>query len=242
MGRGDVLHQENPVSAVRPVALIDGNSFYCSCERVFRPSLEGRPLVVLSNNDGCAIARTAEAKALGIKMGQPWFQIRHLEQDAGLVSLSANFELYADVSDRMMSVIAQFGPDQHIYSIDESFLYLDGVRGDLSDYGQQIRSRVLQWVGIPTCVGIGNTYTQAKLANHIAKKRSHWNGVCDLASIPRGALATLMREIDVGDVWGVPTPCAAPSGNGHPLCAGPRACRSGDDRWRIHGGARENRA
>lgn len=209
MGRGDVLHQENPVSAVRPVALIDGNSFYCSCERVFRPSLEGRPLVVLSNNDGCAIARTAEAKALGIKMGQPWFQIRHLEQDAGLVSLSANFELYADVSDRMMSVIAQFGPDQHIYSIDESFLYLDGVRGDLSDYGQQIRSRVLQWVGIPTCVGIGNTYTQAKLANHIAKKRSHWNGVCDLASIPRGALATLMREIDVGDVWGVGR-CLAP--------------------------------
>jgi DNA polymerase V len=191
------------VSATRPVALIDGNAFYCSCERVFRPSLNGRPLVVLSNNDGCAIARTAEAKALGIKMGQPWFQIRQLEQDAGLVALSANFELYADMSDRMMTVIAQFGPDQHIYSIDESFLYLDGVRGNLSDYGQQIRMRVLQWVGIPTCVGIGNTYTQAKLANHIAKKRSHWNGVCDVASMPRGALATLMREVDVGDVWGV---------------------------------------
>lgn len=162
-----------------------------------------RPLVVLSNNDGCAIARTAEAKALGIKMGQPWFQIRHLEQSAGLVALSANFELYADMSDRMMTVISQFGPDQHVYSIDESFLYLDGVRGDLANYGQQIRMRVLQWVGIPTCVGIGNTYTQAKLANHIAKKRSHWNGVCDVASMPRGALATLMRETDVGDVWGV---------------------------------------
>lgn len=103
----------------RPVALIDGNSFYCSCERVFRPALVGRPLIVLSNNDGCAIARTAEAKALGIKMGQPWFEIRHLEHDAGLVALSANFELYADISDRMMAIIGQFGPDQHIYSIDE---------------------------------------------------------------------------------------------------------------------------
>jgi len=191
------------MSAPRPVALIDGNSFYCSCERVFRPSLDGRPVITLSNNDGCAIARTAEAKALGIKMGQPWFQIKHLEQDAGLVAMSANFELYADLSDRMMTVIGQYGPDQHIYSIDECFLYLDGVRGNLTDYVQQIRARVLQWVGIPTCVGIGATYTQAKLANHIAKKRPHWRSVCDLASMPRGAMATLMREIGVGDVWGV---------------------------------------
>lgn len=191
------------MNAPRPVALIDGNSFYCSCERVFRPSLNGRPLVVLSNNDGCAIARTAEAKALGIKMGQPWFEIRHLEGEAGLVALSANFELYADMSDRMMSVIAQFGPDQHVYSIDEAFLFLDGVREDLTAFGQQLRARVLQWVGIPTCVGIGATYTQAKLANHVAKKRAHWGGVCDLTAMPRGALATLMREVDVGDVWGV---------------------------------------
>ncbi len=98
----------------RPVALIDGNSFYCSCERVFRPALNDRPLIVLSNGDGCAITRTAEAKALGIKTRQPNFEIRHLEASAGLVSLSANFELYADLSDRMMSVIGQFGPDQHI--------------------------------------------------------------------------------------------------------------------------------
>ncbi|MGY6257320.1 Y-family DNA polymerase [Paraburkholderia caledonica] len=195
------------MSRPRPVALIDGNSFYCSCERVFRPALLGRPLVVLSNNDGCAIARTAEAKALGIKMGQPWFEIRRLEREAGLVALSANFELYADMSDRMMAVIGQFGPDQHIYSIDESFLFLDGVAGrsgsSLAGYGQQIRARVLQWVGIPTCVGIGMTYTQAKLANHVAKQRQHWAGVCDLTAMPPGALATLMREVDVGDVWGV---------------------------------------
>ncbi|KKI35994.1 hypothetical protein VI03_24730 [Burkholderia vietnamiensis] len=191
------------MSTSRPVALVDGNSFYCACERVFRPSLIGRPLVVLSNNDGCAIARTAEAKALGIRMGQPWFEIRQFEREAGLVALSANYELYADMSDRMMAVIGQFGPDQHIYSIDESFLFLDGVRGDLAEYGRQIRARVQQWVGIPTCVGIGATYTQAKLANHVAKKRAHWAGVCDLTAMPRGALATLMREVDVGDVWGV---------------------------------------
>lgn len=203
MGRGDVLHQGVAVKTSRPVALIDGNSFYCSCERVFRPALVGRPLIVLSNNDGCAIARTAEAKALGIKMGQPWFEIRHLEHDAGLVALSANFELYADISDRMMAIIGQFGPDQHIYSIDESFLFVDGIRDNLTDYAQQMRARVLQWVGIPTCVGIGSTYTQAKLANHVAKKRPHWNGVCDLTAMPRGALATLMREVDIGDVWGV---------------------------------------
>lgn len=191
------------MSKARPVALIDANAMYCSCERVFRPLLNGQPVVVLSNNDACAIARTNEAKALGIKMGDPWFKIRHLEQEAGLVALSANFELYADMSDRFMSVIGQFAPDQHIYSIDESFLFLDGIRQNLTDYGQQIRSRILQWVGIPACVGIGNTYTQAKLANHIAKKRSHWNGVCDLTAMPRGAMATLMREIEVDDVWGV---------------------------------------
>ena len=187
----------------RPVALIDANSMYCSCERVFRPSLEGRPLVVLSNNDGAAIARTAEAKALGVKMGQPWFQIRHLHESAGLVALSSNYELYADMSDRMMGVIAQFAPEQIIYSIDESFLYLDGMREDLTVLGQRIRQRVLQWVGLPTCIGIGSTYTRAKLANHIAKQRSHWQGVCDLTSMSRGALAMLMREVDVGDVWGV---------------------------------------
>lgn len=203
MGRRHPLHQDDAVKAPRPVALIDANAMYCSCERVFRPSLNGRPLVVLSNNDGCAIARSDEAKALGIKMGQPWFQIRHLEHEAGLVALSANFELYADMSDRLMTVIGQFAPEQYIYSIDESFLFLDGLRQNLTEVGHQIRARVLQWIGIPTCVGIGSTYTQAKLANHIAKKRPHWRGVCDLATMPRGAMATLMRETEVGDVWGV---------------------------------------
>jgi DNA polymerase V len=188
---------------MRPVALIDGNSFYCSCERVFRPSLNGKPLVVLSNNDGCAIARTSEAKALGIKMGQPWFQIKHLEREAGLVALSANFELYADMSDRMMNVIGQFAPEQVIYSIDESFLFLDGETRNLAEVGQQLRQRVLDWTGIPTCVGIGATYTQAKLANHIAKTLPEWRSVCDLTAIPRAHMGGLMRQMDVGEVWGV---------------------------------------
>jgi DNA polymerase V len=150
-------------------ALVDGNNFYVSCERVFRPSLNGRPVVVLSNNDGCAIARSDEAKALGIKMGAPWFQIRSLQESHGLVALSANFALYGDLSDRMMSLVAGLGHRQEIYSIDESFVELTGIRGDLIRRSHAIRDRVLQWVGIPCCVGIGATKTLAKLANHIAK-------------------------------------------------------------------------
>src|ERR1035437_6267123 len=150
-------------------ALVDGNNFYVSCERVFRPSLCGRPVVVLSNNDGCAIARSNEAKALGIKMGDPWFKIRHLAESEGLLALSANFALYGDLSDRMMSLAAGLGPNQEIYSIDESFVGLTGVRGDLVERSHKIRSRILQWVGIPCCIGIGTTKTLAKLANHISR-------------------------------------------------------------------------
>jgi DNA polymerase V len=125
-------------------ALVDGNNFYVSCERVFRPSLNGRPVVVLSNNDGCAIARSDEAKALGIKMGAPWFQIRSLQESHGLVALSANFALYGDLSDRMMSLVAGLGHRQEIYSIDESFVELSGIRGDLIRRSHAIRDRVLQ--------------------------------------------------------------------------------------------------
>lgn len=184
-------------------ALIDGNCFYCSCEQVFRPSLKGKPLVVLSNNDGCAIARTDEAKALGIKMGAPWFKIRHFEHSHGLMALSANFPLYGDMSDRMMTVISRFSPVQEIYSIDESFLDLSGIMHNLTEYGQKIRKEVLRDVGIPTCVGIGPTKTLAKLANHMAKKQTRWNGVCDLTALTRQELAREMRQIDVGEVWGV---------------------------------------
>ena len=121
------------------LALVDGNNFYVSCERMFRPDLLGRPVVVLSNNDGCAIARSNEAKDLGIKMGAPWFQIRHMEESAGLVALSANFELYGDMSDRMMTFASALGHQQEIYSIDECFLDLGGIPGDLV-----LRSRKIQ--------------------------------------------------------------------------------------------------
>ncbi|MBN9402581.1 MAG: Y-family DNA polymerase [Burkholderiales bacterium] len=184
------------------IALIDGNSFYCACERVLRPSLEGRPVIVLSNNDGCAIARTAEAKAMGIPMGAPWFKIQHL-QARGLVAISANFALYGDMSDRMMRVIGQFSPAQEIYSIDECFLDLTGLPGTGRDIGTQIRQRVLRWVGIPTCVGIGATKTLAKLANHLAKSLPRLQGICDLSGLGPSELMRAIRHVPIRDVWGV---------------------------------------
>jgi DNA polymerase V len=192
-------------------ALVDGNNFYVSCERVFRPSLIGRPVVVLSNNDGCAIARSNEAKALGIKMGAPWFQIRHFEETHGLVALSANFALYGDMSDRMMSIAAALGHRQEIYSIDESFVDLSGIPGDLTRRGQIIRHRILKWIGIPCGIGMGSTKTLAKLANHIAKTAERKPGsypeqhaqVCNLIHLPEPELNALLDASEVGDIWGV---------------------------------------
>lgn len=192
-------------------ALVDGNNFYVSCERVFRPSLNGRPVVVLSNNDGCAVARSNEAKALGIAMGAPWFQIRHLEESAGLVGLSANFVLYGDMSDRMMSLAAGLGPTQEIYSIDESFIGLHGMRGDLVKRSHAVRARILQWTGIPCGIGIGATKTLAKLANHIAKTAERKPGsypaelaqVCNLSALPAQDLDDVLAGTAVTEVWGV---------------------------------------
>jgi DNA polymerase V len=192
-------------------ALVDGNNFYVSCERVFRPALKGIPVVVLSNNDGCAIARSNEAKALGIKMGAPWFKIKHLEQQAGLVALSANFALYGSLSDRMMSLAAGLGPNQEVYSIDESFIDLSGVRGDLVERSHKIRSRIFQWIGIPCGIGIGSTKTLAKLANHIAKTAerkpgsypAHLAQVCNLSALSRAELEAVLSATEVGEVWGV---------------------------------------
>jgi DNA polymerase V len=192
-------------------ALVDVNNMYVSCERVFKPSLNGRPVVVLSNNDGCAIARSNEAKDLGITMAQPWFQIRHLERTAGLLALSANFELYGDMSSRMMTVVAQYAPRQEIYSIDECFLDFEGVRGDLVAIGREMRSTVLKWTGLPTSVGWGPTKTLAKLANHVAKTADRKPGtyppelaqVCNFGAMSRGELDGVMQATEVGDVWGV---------------------------------------
>jgi DNA polymerase V len=192
-------------------ALVDGNNFYVSCERAFRPDLIGRPVVVLSNNDGCAIARSNEAKALGIAMGAPWFKISHLAESAELVALSANFALYGDLSDRMMSLAAGLGPKQEIYSIDESFIELAGVRGNLVERSFKIRARILQWVGIPCCIGIGQTKTLAKLANHVAKTAERKPGlypeklaqVCNFADMTAEEFNQVLADTPVNEVWGV---------------------------------------
>lgn len=187
------------------IALIDGNNFYVSCERVFNPKLEGTPVVVLSNNDGCAVARSNEAKALGIKMGTPWFQMRDLARQHGIVALSSNYALYADMSNRMMAILAQFSPEQEIYSIDECFLGLEGFEHhDLVEYGQRMRKQVRQWVGIPVCIGIAKTKTLAKLANHCAKKGlAGTEGVCDFGRMSDAELSKLFAGIEVGEVWGI---------------------------------------
>lgn len=198
-------------------ALVDVNNMYVSCERVFRPSLIGKPVVVLSNNDGACIARSNEAKDLGVRMAQPWFEVKHLEKSAGLVALSANFELYGDMSSRMMSLAAGFAPRQEIYSIDECFLDVDGVPGDRAAIGHSLRSQVLQWTGLPTSVGFGATKTLAKLANHVAKTADRKPGsyprelaqVCDFARLPPEQLQAVMQATDVGDVWGIGRKTAA---------------------------------
>lgn len=186
----------------RAIALIDGNSFYCSCERVFDPKLRAVPVVVLSNNDGCAIARTAEAKALGIRMGEPFFKIRQLCRLSGVRVFSSNYALYGDISARANTIYRQFAPDVEVYSIDESFLDLTAVRPqDRVPLGRDLRSTVLRWTGIPTCVGIGPTKTLAKLANHIAKHEPEMGGVCDLTNLAERA--GWLGATKLEEVWGI---------------------------------------
>ena len=183
-------------------ALVDCNNFYCSCERVFDPKLADRPVVVLSNNDGCAIARNKEAKALGIKMGAPFFQIEKELRVAGGVARSSNFPLYADQSNRVMAILSEYSPEQEVYSIDECFLGMSGFTG-LSSIGQDIRARILNWTGLPVCVGFGPSKTLSKLANHVAKKNPEWNSVCDLSALSTIEQDALIGDIEVGEVWGV---------------------------------------
>lgn len=182
-------------------ALIDCNAFYVSCERVFNPRLEGVPVGVLSNNDGCFVARSQELKALGVQMGQPLFQVRDLVRQHRVQVLSSNYVLYGDMSSRVVDCLATFSPRLENYSIDESFVELDGIDGDLAAFGQEMRRKVRKWTGIPTCVGIAGTKTLSKLANFVAKKRPAYQGVCDLRdpSVRAAALST----IPVGEVWGV---------------------------------------
>ena len=182
------------------LALIDGNSFYCSCERVFDPKLEKRPAIVLSNNDGCAVARTAEAKALGIGMGAPYFKIKVLCRDGNVAVFSSNYALYGDMSRRMNSVYQSFSPDIEIYSIDESFLDVEHLPvKDRTAWASDLRATTRQWTGIPCCVGIGPTKTLAKLANKAAKKLP--SGVLDLSD--ERVRHEVMATFPIGDVWGI---------------------------------------
>lgn len=187
-------------------ALVDVNNFYVSCERVFNPRLERVPVVVLSNNDGCAVARSNEVKALGIKMGAPWFLLKDLQKKHGIVALSSNYTLYGDMSNRVVSVLRDLAPDIEVYSIDESFLRIEHtahVYGGTVPMGHVIRQRIRQWTGLPVCVGIGETKTRAKFANHLAKKNAEFDGVCDVAAMSADKGEQWMRRIDVGEVWGV---------------------------------------
>ena len=184
------------------IALIDINNFYVSCERLFNPHLIDQPVVVLSNNDGCVISRSNEAKKLGIKMGIPLFKIKNFLHEKKVNILSSNYPLYADMSFRTMHVLSSFADLQEIYSIDECFLDLGGQK-NLDAIGRLIRKRLLQWLGMPVCVGIAPTKTLAKFANHCAKTQENWRGVCDLSKIKESEINQIMANIDVSEVWGV---------------------------------------
>lgn len=185
------------------IALVDCNNFYASCEKLFRPDLKHKPLIVLSNNDGCVVARSREAKALGIKMGVPVFQVRALIREHGIAVFSSNYALYADMSSRVMRVLEMLAPEVEIYSIDEAFLELTGVSHavNLTDLGTQVRATVGQWTGIAVCVGIAPTKTLAKLANHAAKQYPATRGVVDLTDPERQR--RLMALLPVSEVWGI---------------------------------------
>ncbi len=183
-------------------ALIDCNDFYVSCERVFAPRLKGRPVVVLSNNDGCVISRSREAKDIGVAMGAPLFKVRALLEANGATIFSSNYELYGDMSRRVMQTLEEFAPRMEVYSIDEAFLDLSGYReAELAGVGRDIRRQIMRWTGIPVCVGIAGTKTLAKLAARVAKRSTKAAGVVNLSASPH--LRHALALTPVGDVWGV---------------------------------------
>lgn len=181
-------------------ALVDCNNFYASCERLFRPELNKVPLVVLSNNDGCIVARSQEAKDLGIKMAVPLFKVHNEIKRHGIQVFSSNYTLYGDISARVMQTLERFSPAVEVYSIDEAFLDLSGM-SELNDYGQKIRATVMQHVGVPVCIGIAPTKTLTKLANYAAKKFKATQGVVDLQDPARQK--RLLAITPVGEIWGV---------------------------------------
>ena len=182
------------------IALVDCNSFYVSCERLFNPSIDKKPVVVLSNNDGCVISRSTEAKSLGIKMGEPYFKVERIVKKNDVKIFSSNYSLYGDISRRVMKTIKQFSPQIEIYSIDEAFLNLSTINNEnLIEYGNKIRATILKWTGIPTSIGIATTKTLSKAANHIAKKEK--SGVVNFINSEQ--IDEFLAEIKINDVWGV---------------------------------------
>jgi DNA polymerase V len=188
--------------AQQALALVDCNNFYVSCERIFRPDLARVPMVVLSNNDGCVVSRSNEAKALGIKMGQPWFECKALAEEHGILAMSSNYALYADMSNRVMGILRDFAPQCEVYSIDECFVDLTGLPR-LRELSYAMRERVGLWTGMPVCVGIGPTKTLAKLANHVAKKHPRSKGVFNYNALTADQKMQLLSRLPVEEVWGV---------------------------------------
>lgn len=183
-------------------AIVDCDNFYVSCERLFRPELRGKPVVVLSNNDGCIIARSNEAKALGIKMGTAYFKAQKFLKQENVAVFSSNYALYGDMSHRVMDVLSQFAPRIEVYSIDEAFLDFEGFEEwDLHNYGHQICSKVQQWTGIPVSIGFGPTKTLAKLANRVSKKQADLKGVFNFSDAPDPD--AVLANVVIGDIWGV---------------------------------------
>ncbi|ADI90484.1 Y-family DNA polymerase [Acinetobacter oleivorans] len=187
--------------------LIDVNNMYVSCERVFDPSLNNKPVIVLSNNDGCAVARSNESKALNIKMGVPLFQIKDIVQKHNVVVLSSNYVMYAEMSRRFHKILASYVTDEEVepYSIDECFVDFTAYEKnfDLEKVGHDMRAKIWKWIGLPVCVGIGRSKTEAKISNHIAKKNQGFNGVCDLVNMDPCNKEYYFDQIDVSEVWGV---------------------------------------
>jgi len=194
--------QNNHPSQNNSIALIDCNNFYASCERIFNPRLIGKPIVVLSNNDGCIITRSAEAKELGIKMGEPYFKAKKIIDKNNVKVFSSNYSLYGDISQRVMETLARFASDVEIYSIDEAFLGLNGFENyELSKYCQYIRRTIKQWVGIPVSIGVSTTKTLSKIANNLAKKNKEYDGVCILKSW--FDINEALKLTSIEDVWGI---------------------------------------
>lgn len=193
----------NSGTRVERTALVDVNSFYVSAERVFDPSLEGKPVVVLSNNDGCVVARSNEAKALGIENGDPWFKLAADAKRTGLIHKSSNYELYGDLSSRVMEILGRYSFNQEIYSIDESWLVLRGTPEELVKTGAEIKATIARNTGLPVCVGIAPTKTLAKFVNRVAKQNPALQGVYSWDTLPAGHADVIMSRVPVTGIWGI---------------------------------------